>query len=252
MQARWRLVPALTALLLVAGLLAIGNAQVDQAQKGKQDPPQPEEVDKTKFPVVDYAKPLPTDAKERAKRETKSKKYNSKHGQALDESIDGIYRVSHWDFPALPVAQSSAVIIGEITEAEAHLSEDKTTIYSEFVVRIESIFKNDGKIPLTAGGLVSVERLGGRVLFPSGKVVTLSVDRQDMPTPGRRYVLFLRHSSPLGGVFDDSLFIVTGYEFKNGKVVPLDKPRPSHPIMKYKGAEEISLIRDLETALATL
>jgi hypothetical protein len=213
---------------------------------------EPGEVDTTKFPVVDYDSPLPTDAKERAKREVKSKKYNSRHAQQLNESIDGIYRVSHWDFPALPVAKSSAVIIGEITESEAHLSEDKTTIYSEFVVRIESTLKTDDKVPMILGGLVSVERLGGRVRFPSGKVVTLSIDHQDMPTVGRRYLLFLRHSSPLGGVFDDSLFIVTGYEFKNRKVFPLDKPRPSHPIMKYKGADELSLLRDLESALAKL
>jgi hypothetical protein len=212
---------------------------------------QPEEVDTTKFPIVDFAAPPPVDLKERAKREGKSRKYNRRRSPQINESMDGVFEVSHWSFPALPVGQSSAILVGEITDSQAHLSEDKTTIYSEFVVRIESILKNDDKIPLTVGGMVSVERRGGRIRFPSAKIVTFSVDHQDMPSPGRRYVLFLTHCSPMGGVSEDSLFIVTGYEFKGGKVVPLDKP-PRHPMMKYKGATETSLLKDLETALRQL
>ena len=257
MQARWKLLFVLALIVLVIGLLVIGNAQLNQDPQTKGTSPQAQEVDTTKFPFVDYNAPLPSDPTECAKREAKSKKYNSRNSRydpPITESTDRVFHSDDWDvgLPAIPVARSSAVIIGEITQAQAHLSEDKTTVYSEFIVSIESILKDEAKMPLSVGNSVAVERLGGRVRFPSGKIMTYWVSHQDMPVPGSRYVLFLTHDAPMGGVWDDSLFVLTGYELRAGKVFPLDKTNPGHPIMKYKGADETSHLRDLTSALPLL
>src|SRR5215475_5547766 len=43
--------------------------------------------------------------------------------------------------PALPISQSDMIIIGKVTDAQAYISEDETSIYSEFTVGIEHALK---------------------------------------------------------------------------------------------------------------
>ena len=219
--------------------------------KAQQTPLQPESIDVSKFPVLDYANQRPLNENERAIREARSKKYNSRYAPRISESSDQIYAINDWEvgLPAFPVTKSSAVIIGEIIDAQAQLSADQTNIYSEFVVRADSVLKNDVKNPLKMTDAIIVERLGGRVRFPSGKVVVSMVNHQDMPRVGGRYVLFLTHNFPMGGEYDKDLLILTGYELRGGRVFPLDKTVPGHPIAIYKGIDEKSFMKDLASAL---
>jgi ABC-type uncharacterized transport system ATPase component len=85
------------------------------------------------------------------------------------------------NLPALPVAKSAAVILEEVTQAQAQRSEDETNIFSEFTVQIANILKNDDSFSLAVGKSVVVERLGGRLRLPSGKVVVAQTDKQDLP-----------------------------------------------------------------------
>lgn len=242
--------------LLIVAILSSALFFIVKPQLGRDlqpgDTQQPKDVDTRKFPVVDYDNPLPTDPNLRAKREAKSRRYNNRYGAPITSSTDKIFYSSDWDvgLPALPVKESSHVIIGEVIDAKAYLSEDKTRIYSEFVVRVDSILKNNAVISLTGNSPVVVERLGGRVRFPSGKVISYWVNHQDMPCVGGRYLLFLTNNSPVAGAYDDSLFILTGYELDAGKAFPLDKTSPEHPITKYKGVNETTLLQNLATALA--
>jgi hypothetical protein len=215
---------------------------------------QAEDVDTSQFPIVDYTAAKPTEPKERAKRESKSKKYNSRTAPRITESTDQIYSFAHWDvgLPALPVARSAAVIIGEITDAQAYLSDDQTNIYSEFAVRIDEVLKSDRRIILNPSSSVTVERAGGRVRFPSGKLAVSIINHQQMPRVGRRYVLFLTHDFLMGGEYDQDFFILTGYELRDGRVFPLDKTLPGHPITAYKGADQTSFMRDLLIAITDL
>src|SRR5436309_4654336 len=154
--------PSYIKLLLIATIISGTVVAALQRQRRAIVPQQAEEIDASRFPVADSTTVLPADPSERAKREAISRKYNSRHvSPQITESTDKVFLSLDWDvgLPALPVGKSSSVIIGEITKAEAHMSEDKTAIYSEFAVRIESILKNDTKSSLTVGSLVSVERL---------------------------------------------------------------------------------------------
>lgn len=217
-------------------------------QPQKEAPRQTDEVDTTQFPITDYSAAEISDLNVRAKREAKGKKYNNRAAPQISESSDGIFTIGDWEvgLPALPVSRSSAVVIGEITDAQAHLSEDGTNIYSEFVVQVEQILKNDNQVPI--GNSIAVERSGGRVRLPSGKVVTARTNHQDLPRIGRRYVLFLTHDFS-SGVNTESLNILTGYELRENRVFPLDKLGPKHPINSYKGADEASFLNDLAKVL---
>ncbi len=212
-----------------------------------------ETVNVNDFPEFDFAHPRLSSPSDEGKRETKSKKYNNKNSLPISESSDQIYVINEWDvnLPALPVDQSAAVIIGQVIDAQAFLSEDRTNIYSEFTIRTDAVFKNDPAAPIKAGESISAERLGGRALLFSGKVVVSQVNHQDLPRIGRNYVFFLNHLLPTNGQMDDGLFILTAYQINGDTIIPLDKPVPGHPILKYRRAAKADFMNDLQAMLLT-
>jgi hypothetical protein len=159
------------------------QSQDASAQKQRKDKSeQSQELDTSKFPVADYLSVGSSDFKERQKRDAKGKKYNSRYAPTITESYDESFATTDWELglPAIPVAKSAAVIIGKVTSARAFLSENKTNIYSEFEIQIEQVWKSD-RGDLNAGSSVAVERAGGRVRFPSGKIAISVVNHQQMP-----------------------------------------------------------------------
>lgn len=225
-------------------VMAITSLLVIKAQK--QSKPD-DEIDVTAFPTVDY------ESRKNSRTENqrrKSKKYNS-GAPVITEDKVSIFHVSDWDLrlPALPAKLSAAVIIGEVTAAEAHFSADQTDVYSEFDVQISEVLKNDDNAPLTAGSHVVLERAGGRVRFSSGKVMVSATNHQNLPRIGKRYLFFLTHHAPNAHVYEDFL-ILTAYELRDGQVFPLDKADPGYPRTAYKGASESVLRNDLAVILA--
>jgi hypothetical protein len=245
----------LVTILLTAALIGIeGQPQSAQGSQTNQTPKRGEtieEVDVSQFPIVDHVAERGLSGKERAKWEAKGKKYNSRHVPPINEFSNQVFSFIDWErgLPAFPFDRSSAVIIGEITGAEAHLSSDETKIYSEFTVRVDEVLKNDELVALSPQSKITIERPGGRVRFPSGKIVIAAVSNQDLPRIGRRYVLFLTHDFIMGGRYNETFFILTGYELRNGKVFPLDKVSSGHPISVYKGSAEEAFLKDLTSAL---
>ena len=66
------------------------------------------------------------------------------------------------DFPALPVDESGYILMGRVTNAEAHLSENKKNVYSEFTVSIEKVFKTANS-SIIEGSEITIDRIGGYV-----------------------------------------------------------------------------------------
>ncbi|HEX8922418.1 MAG TPA: hypothetical protein VF766_13165 [Pyrinomonadaceae bacterium] len=199
------------------------------------------------FPIVDFTAPEPSDPVELTKRRRIGKKHD-KADLSIDERADTIMSTLDWavGLPALPVAQSQAIVIGEIINAQAYLSNDKTSVYSEFTVRVDEVLKDGDGALLSSNNPVAVERSGGRVKFPSGHVTLQLINGQRMPRQGRRYVLFLTRANQ-----EDNYEILTGYELRAGRVFPLDSPGgDTHPMAAYKGIEESSLLKDLRAAIA--
>jgi hypothetical protein len=195
--------------------------------------------DENRFPLADYTAADPSDPKERAKRQEKGKKYDESAWRIYPETTSSMARVDYVDpnLPALPLAQSSAVIVGQITDAKAYLSNDKTGVYSAFTVQINEVLKNSTSVPLSSGSSIEVERDGGRVRFPGGRILFYTINQQDMPAVGLRYVLFL--TNPHG---QSDFQILTGYELRDGKVYPLDD-LPN--LNRYENADELNFLSDL-------
>ena len=139
-----------------------------QDQQAKQtDGSRKRSVNLDHVPIVDYEKSAgirspEIDPQARALRSAKGERY-AKHirGLIVDRDTDqGMILASRniAPLPALPVGRSVAVVLGEIVDAQAYLSDDKTGVYSEFSVRVEEIFKNDSITPVYPGSLVTTER----------------------------------------------------------------------------------------------
>lgn len=200
--------------------------------------------DFSRFPIVDFASPGPNDPGLKAAREAKGRKYAMKGVSPISEQSDKIFSAVDWerDLTALPFEQSSAVVIGTVIRAGAHLSPDKTAIYSEFQINLDTVVKNDPVNEVRVGSPLIVERNGGRARFPSGKIVVSWVRNQNMPETGKRYVLFLTHSFQSRDDAPKDFHVLTGYELRNGLVSPLDD---IHPFAIYRGVTESAFLSDL-------
>lgn len=233
---------------LTGSLVAVfpGSGQVTTPTKYTRP-----EIDFKQFPIVDLAASLPSDESARAIRARKSKKYNNKSLSEISEASNATFLVNEAlsNLSALPVDKSSVVLIGDIMDAKAYLSEDKTAVYSEYEIRIQAVLKNNPKKVLSADESISVERFGGRVRLPSGKLFIAAVDNQDMPRVGGKYLLFLTNDFIGGKHSDEDFNILMGYEFKGGKVFPLDRTSSNHPIARYYDKDESTLLTDLSSLL---
>lgn len=232
----------------VIGITATAALHSQEQSKDKRSPQKSQKMInfESQLPVADYSAPEPTDEMERDKRRAKGKKYD-KTELTVDPYSDVVTTSSHWasGLPAIPVERSSLIIVGSVLDAKAYMSPSKEGVYSEFTISIEEVLKNGAGYKVAAGKKITIDRIGGRVQFSNGKVGQYFVTGQGMPLIGRRYLFFLTSADQ-----DSDYDILTGYELRNGQVYLLDNPGAGHPITRYEGADESTLLNDVRAALS--
>jgi hypothetical protein len=173
------------------------------------------------LPIAEAFGPESADPEKRTQRKKKNARHDNRRTREITEApypLNVSLNIDWWQgLPALPLAESDVVLLGEIIDGHAYLSNDRTGVYSEFTIHAEEVFKNQPETSVVKGSEVAVERSGGAVRFPSGAIQRFTTINQRMPLVGRRYVLFLKR---IDG--DDSFSIVTGYELRGQQVMPLD------------------------------
>jgi hypothetical protein len=142
--------------------------------------------------------------------------------------------------PALPVAQSDVILIADVLDSEAHLSNDKTGVYSEFNARVSEVFKG-GVSSLAPTNLVIISRRGGKVRYPSGHVERYEIMHQFMPAIGKRYLFFLKAIPD-----SDDYEIMTGYEVGLERVQPLDTGQ----FDSFRGKDVVEFLNTVRNAIA--
>lgn len=203
---------------------------------------------KKDFPSIEYANDRVIDEA----RKLKSQKYDKYPDLDRDITEDNtVVSTAHWFDnikSPLPISESEIVVLGKVATTEAYLSQNKRSVYSEVKIEIEKVFKNSCNDKLEDEKYLRAEREGGIVVFPSGKKIWLLVSGQRMPKVGSRYLFFLTHEFPSFGYRKQDLFLLTGYELKDGRVFPLDNPYGgTSPITTfYKGKDESVLLNDLQ------
>lgn len=239
-------------LIVFASMLVLTNSLLSS---GQDDPRRHVQSQASEIPMVDYeAKPSGARTQQTqqgdadATRKSKGKRHDKEHAvRDLDTGGNSVLAFSHWDanLPALPIGRSALVVVGQVVDAKAFLSNDNTGVYSEFSVSIEQVVKNNNSAPVFHGDLVSTERWGGRVRFPSRRIITYGNRGQGMPSVGQRYLFFLERNP-------EQYTILTAYELSSGKVYPLDgKDAPGGANSDwagnaYKGTDESKFLLDVE------
>jgi hypothetical protein len=235
---------------LFIGLAVIHMVRTDAATSS-QEKAGNKNTDEYLGPIVDYdldyRAAAVADPKERELREARGRRYNQRAPDPLGDLPSnwvGFATGADWyiGVPALPLAQSDAVIVGEVAASEAHISNDRTGVYSEFSIRVDEVLKNHLDTPLSVGDVTVGEREGGIVRFQGGRLFEYMVYHQGMPRSGRKYLFFLSGNKQ-GGDYS----IITAYEFRGGEVIPLDD---SSAFASYKGSEEQVFLNRVRAAIA--
>lgn len=223
-----------------------------------------EQHDKSTYPIADYEPKEPSDLNMQNLRKARRKRHNIQLRATDKVDIKRLMLTeqsnSSWGGPpshaaiepALPASQSDVILVGQVTSAQAFLSEDKTNVYSEFTVLADEILKNNSPIGLTSANSITTVRTGGAVRFPSGKIIQRGFGGRPFPLTNRRYVFFLKYENE-----EQDYPIITAYELRAGVVFPLDGfdidgrlLEPYAEYQKYKGWDEASFLNKIREAIA--
>lgn len=226
--------------VLVASIVLVLRGSGDttrvssQSDRNSRKPPvsQDEQAPIAAFDEAEKAAPA-----ERSRRLEKSRHYNNLN--LVIEQMPG-YSVrdksGHWhlDLEPIPAPQSNLIITGTVIESAAHLSADKTGVYSEFTVTVDEVIKPNNQVTVSISDKISLDRVGGAVRFRSGQVQRMyPMAQQRLPQLGTRYLFFLKVE---GNIFS----ILTAFELREGKVFALDKIQK---FQAHDGTDDQSFLR---------
>src|SRR2546425_13280407 len=98
---------------------------------------------------VPVLQPEPADPEQRIQRTARGKMFNfSGQDLPLGQSFTGDYRhlatASMRLLPELPIGESDAIVIGEITGSSVFVSENKKALYTEYTFSVEGMLKPPG------------------------------------------------------------------------------------------------------------
>ena len=232
--------------VLVCATLGFTFARQDQTQR---DPANAKEYSKKlqqrhlRFPTANYEEPDLADPKKNQTRKEKKLRKNDYRVVARNpptwQAELTVFNEGGIEFPALPVVESTFILQGKVLSAEAHVSENKKNVYSEFRVSVEKVFKTANS-SISEGTEIIVDRVGGFVKYPNGHVVLYRIFGIDMPLTGGRYVFFLTSKN------QQDLSILTAYELGINGTTPLDE---APQFEKYRGLSEELFIQNLRDSL---
>lgn len=230
-------------LLILATATALA-ALPSRTQKTTTETEQ-QKKDDGQVPVIDFANADNPTTKQKARK----RRGTLRQPKAIDElpaGVEPLPLAGHQfaRLPALPVAESNAVVLGTIIGRSVILTDDKLGIYSEFSIRVAKVFKDDQGV-LGVGRSLEASRAGGAIRFPSGKIQQYTISNQGYPKQGRIYVLFLKRDE------EGDFSIVTGYDLSSPGVAPLDgeDPQVNLPFGIYRGMAKDSFLNELQDVL---
>jgi hypothetical protein len=194
--------------------------------------------------IVDYDSPESNNSVEREIRKLKNKRYDNEgwvYKNITNPNIGGVGRVDEIPPPpAIPAAESSFIIIGEIINVSSFMSNDKTGIYTEYTIRVEAVIKADASNKLKAGDSVIADRDGGCVRYANGRIVMYGNSNKGLPHLKTRYLLFLHNPDK-----SPNYRILTGYAFREDKVMPLD----DIAFDKFQGISEQNFLKKVRETI---
>jgi hypothetical protein len=215
--------------------------------------PSGKELDDAATPIVDFGASSPAEADGQGTRRLKNARYD-RYGSVKSDpapQMGEVISFSHWQvgLSDLPADKSDLVVEAKVTDSQAFLSDDKTGVYSEFTVRVSKVWKTTPAVTVNKGDTLVTERFGGRVRYPSGKIVRYLVDGQGSPMKGKKYLFFLARAE------QGNYKLLTAYELQGNKVFALDGSRINRwgrgnwTFDKHNGKDVNGFLEEVEQAV---
>ena len=226
--------------LVTLAFSAMRHSQPTRAEIASQKRPD-YKIRNERFPTAAYSEQDFGDPEQNAKRREKQKRYNDKEFvfSRVDPWVEESVLNQHISFPPLPVNESEIIAVGTILTGEAHLSESRRNVFSEFTLAVEKVLKpTDPR--LVPGSVLTIDRIGGHVRYANGQRVLFRIAGLNMPQIGGRYLFFLtsKHNK-------QDLSIVTAYELTQSGSIPLDELPEVANLMGTTEAEILQKVREL-------
>jgi hypothetical protein len=243
-----------TAVLLIVFILTLvasvttlrGANQAATSQRGGNETADgTNERFKSNFPIVDFDAPEESDPDKQKERREKGKRYDQsfvskKSSREISESV---FHADWYQYvEALPVRQSQGIVVGVVKSSAAHLSGDKTGVYTEFVAEIREVLKGEGA-NLTAGKRVHADRPGGYVRYPGGHERLYRFADLNMPAVEGEYLFFLTRPEP-----SQNYEVLTAYELSPQGITPLDSLALFRSLTGMERDAFLSKVRELVRA----
>lgn len=192
-----------------------------------------------RYPVVEAEEAEPSDPVKKAKLKKQKQRFDKDapftNPGPRDEEL-AFRPEGQFNFPALPVLKSDVILVGQVLSAEAHRSDNKMNVFSNFEIRVDEVLKGN----LNVENVINIQRIGGFVKYSSNRKVLFRLSGNGMPAVGVRYALFLN-------AVDEDYSILTAYELTPEGVIPLDN---SAQFQTYKGVSELNFIATLREAIS--
>jgi hypothetical protein len=153
----------------------------------------------------------------------------------------------------MPFDASDAVVVGTVTAGQSYFSNDKRVIYSEFKLKLQEIIQNSDTVYLRANDSIDIQRKGGAIRLPSGKILTRALRADSMPQIASRYLLFLKYDQAT-----EDYTVLNGYQLTGNEVYRLDDltwtdsnfPKLVQPLRSEGVSEDQFLARAKSTLLS--
>ena len=129
----------------------------------------------------------------------------------------GNYADSFVRLERIPYGLADLAVVADVGLGKAYLSQDQTTIYSEFTFKVTEVLANHSPKRVAVGTGLEVDRPGGAVRLPSGQFLIRGSRNESMPRQLHRYALLLRYVAA-----GDAWMLVSGYELNGDHVYILE------------------------------
>ena len=203
-------------------------------------------------PITNYSAALPNSSD--VLRFRRGERYNIPNPslpELGENSETAIWDIeTHFQKNPMPFDASDAVVVGTVSAGQSYLSNDRRNIYSEFKLKLQEIIKTSNAPYLWVADSIDIERKGGAVRLPSGKVLIRAALADSMPQDGKRYLLFLKFNEDT-----EDYGVLMGYQLEGGEVYRLDElnfndsiyEQPVHSLRKEGISEDRFLARVIST-----
>lgn len=230
-------------ILILAAVIGVGGvhwAQSSSPNSSDQERKKRNVKEEVLNVVIDAA-PDEVDAEKKAARIKKNRRFNieSKLPYSMEEhQKNGEYSglLLETEPPPLPIT-SDLIIVGSIQRRQPYLSGNITVVYTELTVNIEEILKNNATSPVYTFEPLIVDREGGAIRMPNGRIFRYLVSHLGIPEIGKRYVLFLDREA------DRDHRLVVGYELTDKTIIPLENFGDRESLLNLTEPQFLSLLK---------